>query len=120
MCWIDRCAPEEEEEDEEEEDGADPAGGWLESCATAHPHTAEARNTRARNLLATIGTRRSVATAMTFQHPREILSSIGARQPRDRLRRPFSHNLAATRPAFRPQIDHPVGSLDDLQIVFDY
>ena len=36
------------------------------------------------------------------------------------LRRPGRDDPAAPVPAFRPEIDHPVGGLDDVQVVFDH
>ncbi len=38
---------------------------------------------------------------------------------RDLLRRPLGNDLTATLATQRPQIDHPVGRLDDVQIVLD-
>ncbi len=40
--------------------------------------------------------------------------------PRNLLRRAFGHNTAAAFAALRPQVDHPVGALDHVQIVLDH
>src|SRR5450755_2554697 len=50
---------------------------------------------------------------------RQIFSGVGTFQLRDRLWRAGPHNLPAAIPALRPQVDHPIRSLDDLQIVLD-
>ena len=36
------------------------------------------------------------------------------------LRRAFGHQFAATFTAFRAKIQHPIGSFDDFQIMFDH
>ncbi len=39
---------------------------------------------------------------------------------RNRFGRSCDHNGAAGIPAFRPQVDHPVGGLDHIQVMLDH
>ena len=62
-----------------------------------------------------IGTRRSIA----IQHCRQILSGVRVRKLRDGLGSTGAHDVAAAFAALGAEVDHPVGSLDDFQIVLD-
>ena len=55
----------------------------------------------------------------TRQKPPQIPPRKTSRIPRQFFRRPHPHNSPATRPAFRPHVDQPVGGFDDVQVVLD-
>src|SRR5579872_512877 len=55
-----------------------------------------------------------------LQHRLQKLPRIAARRLDDIFRRTPGDDLAAAVAAFGTQIDHPVGGLDDLEIVLDH
>src|ERR1700720_3832208 len=67
------------------------------------------------NLVAAIGTRRSIAV----QNTRQVLSSIRARQLGNGLGRSFAYDFTAACTAFRAEIYNPVRGLNHFKIVFD-
>src|SRR5579862_187634 len=56
---------------------------------------------------------------MAVQHSRQIFSCIRTGQLRNRLRRSHTDNLAATTTTLWTEIDDPIRSLDDFQVVLD-
>ena len=50
---------------------------------------------------------------------RRYMARVAVGHPGDFFRRAFGDNPAAPCPAFRPQVDHPIGGFYNVQIVFD-
>src|SRR6187431_1275869 len=59
-------------------------------------------------------------TASLLQHRRQEFPRIASRRLDDVFRRTPGDDFAAAVAAFGAEVDHPVGGLDDLQIVLDH
>src|SRR6185437_13113902 len=58
-------------------------------------------------------------TRMALEHRLQIRTRIAAGRVPHLLGRAFGDDVTPAGAAFRPQIDHPVGGLDDIEIVLD-
>ncbi len=53
------------------------------------------------------------------QNASQRLPGVRLLRARHQFRRPLRHDASAAFAAFRPQIDNPIGLLDDVQMMFD-
>src|SRR6266853_1013649 len=56
---------------------------------------------------------------MIVEHAREEIPRVRVRVSRDLLRCSRGDNAPALRPAFRTEVDYPVGGFDDVEVVLD-
>jgi len=54
-----------------------------------------------------------------LQYPTEMLSCVRSLVPRDLLGRTFHNNSSSLVTRFRPQVNHPIGAFDDVEVMFD-
>src|ERR1700704_451287 len=66
------------------------------------------------------GTYDGWAVALRAQQPSQVFSGPGALAGRNVLWRARGDDLAAALTALRTQVDHPIGGLDDLEVVLDH
>src|SRR5207244_2927896 len=59
-------------------------------------------------------------SAMPIEQRSQRLAGVGTLRARDVFRCAFRNHLAAFFAAFGSQVDHPVGALDHIKIVFNY
>src|SRR3954469_14660905 len=85
----------------------DRPGGPTGTVAVPPPRGVRERHVRQRN------------ERLTSQDPREVLPRRRGRDPGNLLGRARGDDPAATSPALRPEIDDPVGRLDDVEVVLD-
>ena len=60
-----------------------------------------------------------MARQSRLQYAFQILTRITLRVLNDFFRRPFGNNFAATRAAFRPEVNNPVGRFYYIEIMLD-
>src|ERR1035441_128499 len=60
-----------------------------------------------------------LAAGRKSQDGGQVSAGVAGLAPGDGFGRPLGYDLAAGITAFRPEINDPIGSLDDIQVVFD-